>query len=97
MLRRITVIKVAQRADVALTETADALSHLPKDRVPVTADWARLAKLWHVDVTARIESLSALRDEMAICIGCGCLSVARCPFADQDDPLGPEASVSCLI
>lgn len=88
LLRRVTVIKVAQRAGIALAEIADALSHLPMDRVPNTADWADLAQLWRDDLTKRIESLTALRDKMAICIGCGCLSVERCPLANPDDRLG---------
>lgn len=97
LLRRVTVIKVAQRAGIALAEIADALSHLPMDRVPNTADWADLAQLWRDDLTARIESLTALRDKMAICIGCGCLSVERCPLANPDDRLGKEGAGPHLL
>ena len=91
-LRRVTVIKVAQRAGVTLTEIEAALSHLPEKRVPNTADWERLSTNWHADLTARIETLTALRDKLAICIGCGCLSVDRCALANPGDRLGQEGS-----
>lgn len=89
-LRRIAVIRVAQRSGVTLAEIERALSHLPADTVPGTADWERLSTIWHADLTARIETLTALRDKMAICIGCGCLSVDRCALANPDDRLGQE-------
>ena len=89
-LRRVSVIKVAQRAGVTLTEIAAALSHLPTGRAPDTRDWERLAALWHDNLTARIETLTALRDKLGLCIGCGCLSVERCALANPDDRLGKE-------
>ena len=92
LLRRVTIIKVAQRAGITLKEIAVALSHLPMDTVPNTAEWARLADIWHEDLTARIETLTAMRDKMAICIGCGCLSVERCALANPGDRLGKEGS-----
>ncbi|WP_424966467.1 redox-sensitive transcriptional activator SoxR [Dinoroseobacter sp. S375] len=90
LLRRVTIVKVAQRAGLTLAEIEKALSHLPMDTVPNTAEWARLADIWHDDLTRRIETLTALRDKMAICIGCGCLSVERCALANPDDRLGKE-------
>lgn len=89
-LRRITIIKVAQRAGVTLAEIESALSNLPQKRVPNTTDWERLSTIWYADLTARIETLTALRDKMAICIGCGCLSVKRCALANPEDRLGKE-------
>ena len=44
-LRRVAVIKVAQRAGVTLAEIERALSHLPTKRAPNTADWERLSTL----------------------------------------------------
>ena len=89
-LRRVAVIKVAQRAGVTLAEIERALSHLPDKRAPDTADWERLASIWHGDLTARIETLTALRDKLRLCIGCGCLSVERCALANPEDRLGAE-------
>ncbi len=94
ILRRIAIIKVAQSVGVSLAEIADALSPLPQDQAPTTEDWESISSNWHADLTERIEKLTALRDKMALCIGCGCLSVARCPLVNEGDHLsasGPGA------
>lgn len=90
VLRRVAVIKVAQGAGVPLAEIAGALSSLPLQAVPDTEDWARISEVWHDDLTRRIEALTALRDKMALCIGCGCLSVKRCPLVNPEDKLGDD-------
>ena len=97
VLRRVTVIKVAQRAGVPLSEIAEALSGLPTYSVPDTEDWARISEVWHDDLTRRINALTALRDKMAMCIGCGCLSVKRCPLVNQDDHLAKEGPGARLL
>ncbi len=90
VLRRVAVIKVAQSAGVPLAEIARALSSLPRQAVPDTKDWARISEAWHDDLTRRIQTLTALRDKMALCIGCGCLSVKRCPLVNPNDRLADE-------
>lgn len=97
VLRRVTVIKVAQSAGIPLSEVASALSHLPQKTTPDTEDWARLAEAWHDDLTRRVELLTALRDKMALCIGCGCLSVKRCPLVNEDDRLAREGPGARLL
>ena len=97
VLRRVTVIKVAQSAGVPLAEISEALSSLPTHSVPDTEDWARISEVWHDDLTRRIETLTALRDKMAKCIGCGCLSVKRCPLVNEDDHLASEGPGARLL
>lgn len=97
VLRRVTVIKVAQSVGVPLSEIAEALSGLPTHSVPDTEDWARISEVWHDDLTQRIETLTALRDKMAMCIGCGCLSVKRCPLVNQGDHLAIEGPGARLL
>ncbi|MEM8795273.1 MAG: redox-sensitive transcriptional activator SoxR [Pseudomonadota bacterium] len=97
VLRRVAVIKVAQNAGIPLAEIAAALSHLPVHSVPDTKDWARIAEVWHDDLTDRIAQLTALRDKMTMCIGCGCLSVTRCPLFNADDHLSSEGSGPHLL
>lgn len=97
VLRRVTVIKVAQTAGVPLARIADALSSLPTYSMPDTNDWASIAEVWHDDLTRRIENLTALRDKMATCIGCGCLSVKRCPLVNKDDHLAGEGPGARLL
>lgn len=97
ILRRVTVIKIAQSAGIPLADIAEALSRLPRDTAPDTHDWERIAEDWHGDLTRRIELLTALRDKMAMCIGCGCLSVQRCPLVNADDALAKEGAGARLL
>ncbi|WP_333829346.1 redox-sensitive transcriptional activator SoxR [Pararhodobacter sp.] len=97
VLRRVSVIKVAQSVGVPLAEIAEALSGLPAHSVPDTDDWARISEVWHDDLTRRIKLLTALRDKMAMCIGCGCLSVKRCPLVNADDHLASEGPGARLL
>ena len=39
VLRRVAIIKVAQRTGIPLAEIGDALSGLPNNRAPTTAEW----------------------------------------------------------
>ncbi len=36
------------------------------------------------------EHVAALRDNLANCIGCGCLSLTACPYTNPGDVLGDE-------
>jgi MerR family transcriptional regulator, redox-sensitive transcriptional activator SoxR len=89
-LRRVAVIKVAQRAGISLAEIPDALATLPTERAVSARDWTRLSKRWKHDLDERIKRLTALRDQMGDCIGCGCLSLTRCPLRNPSDELAEE-------
>ncbi|MBT2438958.1 redox-sensitive transcriptional activator SoxR [Streptomyces sp. ISL-36] len=89
-LRRISVIRVAQRMGIPLSTVRDALAELPEERTPTREDWARLSQRWRADLNERIEQLLALRDGLEDCIGCGCLSVRDCPLTNPYDELGEE-------
>lgn len=97
VLRRIAVIKVAQRAGVPLAEIAHALQALPADAAPDRADWQRLSRRWRADLDARIAQLTRLRDHMDGCIGCGCLSLRECPLRNPQDVLGEDGSGPRLL
>ena len=86
-LRRIAVVRAGQRFGLSLTEIGKALAALPDDRPPTKRDWARLSGRWHDLLTARIEAMTAVRDGLASCIGCGCLSLRSCPVHNHDDEL----------
>ncbi|MEL6644233.1 MAG: redox-sensitive transcriptional activator SoxR [Pseudomonadota bacterium] len=88
ILRRVAVIRIAQKAGVSLAEIAAALAHLPEDRAITTADWARVSTAWRDALSQRITLLTSLRDDLSDCIGCGCLSVTACPLVNADDHLG---------
>lgn len=89
-LRRVAVIKVAQRAGVPLSAIREALAALPDGRTPTAADWRTLSTKWRADLDARIARLTRLRDNLTDCIGCGCLSVASCPLRNPKDELAKE-------
>lgn len=90
VLRRVAVIKVAQRMGVPLAAIAEALQVLPAGRTPTVADWRRLSVRWRDDLDERIRTLTALRDQLDGCIGCGCLSLKVCPLRNAQDALAEE-------
>ena len=90
VLRRVAVIKVAQRMGVPLAAIAEALQALPAGRTPTVADWRRLSARWRDDLDERIRTLTALRDQLDGCIGCGCLSLKVCPLRNAQDTLAAQ-------
>jgi len=86
-LRRVALIRIAQRVGVPLAEIRDALAHLPDNRTPVKRDWERLSKHWREELTARIHYMQLLRDSFTECVGCGCLSIGHCTLANPHDEL----------
>lgn len=96
-LRRVAVIRVAQRAGISLAEIRDALATLPTSRTVSAKDWMRLSKRWKADLEERIHRLAALRDQLGDCIGCGCLSLDDCPLRNPMDVLGYEGPGPRLI
>ena len=87
-LRRIAFIVFAQRIGLSLGEIGDELAKLPPDRAPGRADWARLSAGWSSRIDDRIAELIRLKAGLTECIGCGCLSLDRCRFANPDDRAG---------
>ena len=85
VLRRIAFIVFAQRIGLSLTEVADELSKLPRNRVPERSDWIKLSGRWRERIDERIAELERLKAGMSGCIGCGCLSLDRCRFANPGD------------
>ena len=91
-LRRVSIVKVAQRVGIPLASIKAALDALPKGRTPTDQDWRKLSARWQADLSERIAKLSRLRDQLTGCIGCGCLSMHSCPLRnprDEDATQGP--------
>ena len=94
MLRRVAVIKVAQRMGLPLAAIAEALARLPRGRTPTVADWRKMSAGWRGELDERIRTLTQLRDQLDGCIGCGCLSLKQCPLRNPQDMMaahGPGA------
>jgi MerR family transcriptional regulator, redox-sensitive transcriptional activator SoxR len=92
VLRRVALIRVAQRVGIPLAEIRAALDELPGGRTPTREDWVRLSGRWQADLDERIRRLGQLRDAFADCIGCGCLSIDRCALANPRDELAQDGA-----
>jgi len=87
VLRRVSVIKAAQKMGIALDSIKAAFATLPEERTPTKKDWAKLSSMWQAELNQRIRQLERLRDSLDGCIGCGCLSLKSCPIYNPDDEL----------
>lgn len=87
VLRRVAVIKVAQRVGIPLSAIRSAFKALPQERTPTAEDWTAMSTHWREDLNARIRRLTQLRDKLGSCIGCGCLSLESCPLYNPGDRL----------
>jgi MerR family redox-sensitive transcriptional activator SoxR len=97
VLRRVAVIKVAQRIGIPLASIGTALASLPEGRTPTAADWAQLSSVWRKELDERIAQLTRLRDQLDSCIGCGCLSIEACRLRNPLDELSDQGSGPQLL
>ena len=85
VLRRVAFIVFAQKVGLSLEEIRVELARLPRNRAPERADWAKLSASWKTRIDERIAELERLKAGLTECIGCGCLSLDRCQFANPGD------------
>lgn len=85
VLRRLAFVRAAQNVGLSLQEIRAALATLPSSRTPTKADWARLSRSWQDRLDEQIAGLTALREGLTSCIGCGCLSLRRCALSNPGD------------
>lgn len=88
VLRRVAFIVFAQRIGLSLDEICAELAKLPTDRIPTRRDWSRLSGKWLKRINEKISEMERLRDGLTSCIGCGCLSIDYCKFANPEDRVG---------
>jgi MerR family redox-sensitive transcriptional activator SoxR len=87
-LRRVAFIRIAQRVGIPLKEVGAILALLPDNRTPTRADWKRVSACWQAELDRRMKHLQQLRDDFTECVGCGCMSIDRCPLINPEDMLG---------
>ncbi len=87
VIRRVAVIKAAQRAGISLDEVGTAIGGLPSGRTPTRRDWEKMSRSWEQNLDERIARLMKMRDDLSGCIGCGCLSIDRCTLLNPGDEL----------
>ena len=97
ILRRIAIIKVAQKLGLSLSNISKAFKELPSNRAPTLADWKNLSSKWKEELNQRIIKLTELRDRLEGCIGCGCLSMTECPLRNPEDQLSKEGTGARLL
>jgi MerR family redox-sensitive transcriptional activator SoxR len=97
VLRRISVIKAAQKIGITLAEIQQAFAKLPNQRTPNKDDWAQLSTFWQQVLDQRIQYMQKLRDSLTGCIGCGCLSMNKCPIYNPDDILATEGVGAVIL
>jgi len=96
VLRRISVIKMAQKLGVSLQEVTLMLSHLSKENAPTEEEWRAMANVWKLQLDERINRLQTLRDDLDECIGCGCLSINKCRLRNPQDILAQKGKGAVL-
>ncbi|MEO7397187.1 MAG: redox-sensitive transcriptional activator SoxR [Ilumatobacteraceae bacterium] len=84
-VRRVSFIRVAQQVGLSLEEIRAALASLPDNRTPTQKDWERLSTSWRPRLDDQIAMLERLRQRLAGCIGCGCLSLKICALLNPGD------------
>jgi MerR family redox-sensitive transcriptional activator SoxR len=89
-LRRVAFIRMSHRLGIPLSKVRDALATLPTNRTATSKDWAKLSAGWRQDLDDRILHLQRLRDNLADCIGCGCLSLKACALSNPRDVLAAQ-------
>jgi len=90
VLRRVSIIKVAQRLGIPLATIHEAFRALPEGRTATVEDWRKLSAKWRAELDNRIATLTRLRDQLTGCIGCGCLSLGACPLRNPCDKLAAQ-------
>jgi MerR family transcriptional regulator, redox-sensitive transcriptional activator SoxR len=88
VIRRVAFIVFAQKIGLSLQEVRQELAKLPKNHVPERSDWAKLSGRWTSRIRERIAELERLEAGLTECIGCGCLSLDRCQYANPGDRAG---------
>lgn len=97
VLRRVAVIKIAQRIGIPLATISDSLMQYSPGKRMTTKEWVLLSQQWRDELDRRIETLTHLRDDLDGCIGCGCLSMEDCPLRNPNDRLSEQGTGAILL
>lgn len=97
VLRRVAIIKIAQRIGIPLASVSGSLENMPADKRMSAQEWGNLTQHWRDELDKRIETLTRLRNDLDGCIGCGCLSMRDCPLRNPGDLLGQQGSGAVLL
>lgn len=82
VLRRLALIRAAQEAGFTLAEIRLLLHERPE--ASMRQQWEVLAARRLPELDALIDRLARLRDTLADCLDCGCLSLTKCAMLNAD-------------
>ena len=88
VIRKVAFIVFAQKIRFPLEEIGAELARLPRNRAPDRADWSKLSANFTKRIEERIAELERMKSGLSECIGCGCLSLESCQFANPGDRAG---------
>lgn len=91
-IRRISFIIIAQKLGFTLAQIKAQLDGLPDKRTPTLKDWEKISIGFGQEIDARIAALTLLRSKLTGCIGCGCLSLAKCALYNENDIASAQGS-----
>jgi len=97
VIRRVSIIKAAQKLGISLTELALLFKALPNKRTPNKDDWSKISTRWRDILDSRIKQMTELRDKVDWCIGCGCLSLKKCHIYNDEDTLADKGQGAHLL
>ncbi len=84
-IRRLSFVQIAQQVGFTIEQIRAQLDALPDGRTPNKQDWSRLSKNFRTLLDQKINALTQMRERLDGCIGCGCLSLAKCKLYNPDD------------
>ena len=84
-IRRLSFVRILQELGFPLARIRETLDDLPMNRAPTPRDWRRISRGIRSDLDQRIDALTRMRDNLDGCIGCGCLSLAKCALYNPGD------------
>lgn len=92
MLRRVSLVTVAKRLGIPLSDVQEAFADVPLTETPSHEDWQRASRRWKRMLEKRREGIERLERELTGCIGCGCLSMKACGLLNPDDALSSQGA-----
>lgn len=92
VIRIVSLIQVAQRTGFSLEDILVELEGLPNRTRITLEDWEALGRRWQSELDRKITQLTELKNMMADCIGCGCLSLEKCKLLNPYDKLGEKGA-----
>jgi MerR family redox-sensitive transcriptional activator SoxR len=84
-IRRLSFVMIAQEFGFSLPQIKAELDRLPMGRTPTKRDWGRISVQFRDVLDQKIDAMQRLRDQLDGCIGCGCLSLAKCRLYNPQD------------